>query len=266
MNQILIVNNKGGKNNNNNGTVDIKKIVLFFSIAIIIFGIFLIINGINGLNNDKPKTTGTVTPTPQAPSSVAPVVNDTEPPVIELFLIGEKIRIVATDENKMDYIEYRWNDEESQIVEAEGELAEIETSVSIKQGTNTLKVLAVDRAGNEQEKEQAFQGKVMPKANISINSEQPDRVIIEATCEDGLSKVDFTLNEHPYIIPLELSYTKEDWASRGVILEYSEDGKIISMKYTHMLVEGVNKFYGHAYSLEGLVVEFSGDTIYTPGQ
>lgn len=269
MNQILIVNNKGGKNNNNNNTIDIKKIVLFFSIAIIIFGIFLVINGVTGLNKEKTKNQGNVTPTtptPQASPSASPIIDDEQPPVIEMLLSGEKIRIIVTDENQMDYLEYRWNDEESQTIEAEENSTEIETSVNIKQGINTLYVVAVDKAGNEQEKSQAFQGKVMPKASVSINSEQPDRAVIEASCEDGLSKIDFTLNEKPNTIPLDLDFTKEQWAEIGVILEYSEDGKIISMRYTQMLVEGQNKFDVYAYSLEGLVGNFKGDTVYTPAQ
>ena len=55
MNQILSVGNKNGKNNNS--TVDIKKIIIFFSIAIIIFGAVLIINGVVGLNKNNNKDT-----------------------------------------------------------------------------------------------------------------------------------------------------------------------------------------------------------------
>lgn len=44
MNQILATSNKSGKNNR---PTDIKKIVLFFSIVIIIFGIAMIISRSN---------------------------------------------------------------------------------------------------------------------------------------------------------------------------------------------------------------------------
>ncbi len=266
MNQILSVGNKNGKNNNS--TVDIKKIIIFFSIAIIIFGAVLIINGVVGLNknNNKDKqNTGAVieeTPTPETPAN-----DDEEAPTIELSIAGENINIIARDETEMDYIEYTWNDEQPQIAKASvDDKNRIQATITLKQGTNVLKVTAVDKAGNIQEKTQEFQGKIRPVVTLR-KTVQADAVIIKATCEDGLSKIEYTLNGEWTKIPFdEFTYTKEEWETVGVILEYSDDGKIISAEYTQKLLEGENIFNVYAYSKEGLVGTADGKATYPEQQ
>lgn len=256
MNQILVVGNKNGKNNNS--TVDIKKVVLFFSIAIIVFGVILMISGIAGLNKNKKNNNGMeefpgmVEPPTPTPTDT---IDDEDAPTIELSVAGENVNIVARDETEIDYIEYSWNGEDIQIARADAnDKNKIETSIAIKQGTNTLKVTAVDKAGNTTDKEQDFQGKIRPVVSLFKNVEG-DGVIITAKCEDGISRVEYTLNGKWTTIDFEgdhAVYTKEDWATVGVILEYSADGKIISAEYTQKLVEGENNFTVYAYSKEGL--------------
>ena len=266
MNQILMVEGKNGKKNNN--TIDIKKIVMFFSVAIIIFGGLLIVNGITGINKNKPKVAVDKTPKPQVSPTPNEYADDEEAPEIELLLSGEKVRIVAKDDRAMDYIEYSWNDDEVERVNIDEETedkTQMETSVSILQGKNTLNVKVVDKAGNEQEKTQSFQGKVKPVITLLLNSEQ-NGVIIKAECTDGLSRLEYTLNGNWYRLPLDL-YTKEEWETiPSVILEWSEDGKIISAQYTQMLLEGENDFHVYAYSKENLIGEGSGKRTYTVQQ
>lgn len=270
MNQILAIGNKNGKNNNNS-TIDLKKIILFFSIAIIIFGVFLVINGATGLNKNKtaknPDSSNvvpTATPTQNPDLNIGePDVEDEEIPVIELLLSGEKIKILVTDNVELDYIEYRWNDEEIETAIPENEnKTRIETSLNIKQGVNTLNVLAVDKAGNFAEKTQTFQGKTKPEVKLLIEN---DELVINAKCEDGISKIEFTANGKWVKLLFEkYQYTKEEWASVGAILEYSDDGKIISVEYRYKLVEGENVFYAYVYSLEGLVGDDNGYYTYEP--
>lgn len=268
MNQILSVGNKNGKNNNS--TVDIKKIIIFFSIAIIIFGAILIINGIVGLNKnnnkDKQNPVGIIeeTPTPATPAN-----DDDEPPTIELSISGENIKIIARDETEIDYIEYTWNDEQPQTAKASiDDKNRIQATITLKQGTNILKVTAVDKAGNTQEKTQEFQGKIRPIVTLRKTVEA-DAVIIKATCEDGLSKVEYTLNGEWTRIEFDGIYedaTKEEWATVGVIVEYSDDGKVISAEYTQKLLEGENIFNVYATSKEGLVGNADGKATYPEQQ
>lgn len=264
MNQILMIGNKNGKKNNS--TMDIKKVILFFSIAIIIFGAILIVNGVVGLNKNKVNNQNSndsnnniVEPSP----IVSPIPTDdipgedTEPPKIELLLSGETIKIVATDETQIHYIEYRWNGEEPErIVADEGNPKEIQAIVNIYQGTNTLEVTAVDVSGNVETKAQSFHGKIRPTVELFVN-EAGDGVIIRAYCEDGISKIEYTVNGEWSKLPFsEYDFTKEQWATVGAILEYSEDGKIIKAEYTHKFTAEQNEFQVYVYSLEGLVGEF----------
>lgn len=265
MNQILMIGNKNGKKNNS--TMDIKKVILFFSIAIIIFGAILIVNGVVGLNKNKNNNNqnpdnpnaNIVEPSPivsEAPPEDIPG-EDTEPPKIELLLSGETIKIVATDETQIHYIEYRWNGEEPEtIVADEGNQKEIQALVNIYQGTNTLEVTAVDASGNVETKTQSFHGKIRPTVELFVN-ESGDGVIIRAYCEDGISKIEYTVNGEWSKLPFsEYDFTKEQWATVGAILEYSEDGKIIKAEYTHKFTVEQNEFQVYVYSLEGLVGEF----------
>ncbi len=265
MNQILVVGNKNGKRNNS--TVDIKKIVLFFSVAIIIFGAILIIEGVVGLgsskkenNNQNISTIETVTPTPSSP-----VEDDEEAPTIELILSGATVKIIARDETEIDYLEYGWNNEEKKVVNSTSDKNRIDASVELKQGTNTLKVRAVDKAGNESTKENDFKGEYDPKVEL-YTTEGGDGLIIIASCDDGISKIEFTQNGERYLLPVQDSnYTAEDFASIGAIPEYSSDGKIIKLQYTYKnLLEGENRFSVYAYSTEGRVGSQDGYCTYTP--
>lgn len=265
MNQILVVGNKGGRKNNS--TIDIKKIVLFFSVAIIVFGGFLVINGIVGLSkNNKSNEKTPVGIVDTIPTPQTPIVEDNEPPTIELSVSGENIKIIARDETEIDYIEYSWNEEEIQTAKANtDDKNRIETSIALKQGTNTLKVKAIDKAENIQEKTQEFQGKIRPTVSLGKN-EESSKVIITVTCEDGISKIEFTINGAWTRIPFEdyINYTKEDWEASNVIVEYSDDGKIIKAQYTRDLPEGKNIINVYAYSLEGLVGTGDGKATYNP--
>lgn len=263
MNQILAIGNKNGKNNNNS-TVDLKKIILFFSIAIIIFGVVLVINGVFGLNKGKtedkaqePSTFATLSPR----ESPTPIIDeDTEPPKIELSLSGEVIRVVVTDDTELYSVEVIKNDEVIETINPDTNKKQIETTVEIQSGRNVIKIVAEDKAGNVQEKMQEIHGKVRPVIKLERVADGQQGVLIEVTCEDGISKINYKINDGKWTV-IEFSeddnYTKEDWASVGVILEYSNDGKIIKVqRMENNLVDGENIFTVYAYSLEGLV----GDT------
>ena len=164
MNQILMIGNK----NKNNNKKDIKKIIIFFSIAMVVFGSILIIDGVVGLNSNKNQV-GIIpsTPSPLPTSDTLVYDDDEENPKIELNIAGENVKILVTDNLELDYIEYAWNDEEvKKEYPKEDNKKEIQIDIKIKQGVNNLKVIAVDKAGNNQEKTQSFQGKIRPEVKI----------------------------------------------------------------------------------------------------
>ena len=92
---------------------------------------------------------------------------DRTKPEIELLVENSKVKIVVKDETELDYMKYYWNDEdETKITAREESLKQIEEKIDILKGQNTLTIIAVDKAGNEQTKEQIFKGAKKPKIEL----------------------------------------------------------------------------------------------------
>ena len=134
MNQILATsqttNRRGTRGSK--GPVEIEKILKFFAISLIIFGVFLIGSGSYAMykNNETKK-------------------NVVTKPVIEEELKGEDTVILKVTHNKeIDSVEYYWNDEEPSIIKGNGRKY-IEQEITIPGGKNTLYVKAIDVEGQE---------------------------------------------------------------------------------------------------------------------
>ena len=141
MNQILSVNNSPkdnfkkekikNKKVKNSGPIEIDSIVKFFSIAILIFGVFMIGSGSYSmyremsLNNVKTKPIIYVEP-----------ISDTQ------------ISLRVTSDNELDKITYRWNEEETIDIPIENK-KETQTKIELLEGVNSLTIRAVDKKGQE---------------------------------------------------------------------------------------------------------------------
>ena len=76
---------------------------------------------------------------------------DTEKPTIEIAKVGNKLKITATDETKIAYMTYSWNDEEPERVDAkEDQDKEIVAEIDVPKGESKLYVTAVDGEDNKQ--------------------------------------------------------------------------------------------------------------------
>ena len=148
MNQILQVQEKKSKKINK--TIDTKKIVLFFSICIIIFGSIMLAEGAYAIYQEK------------ANQKVEPEPN-TNPG--ELVYLPPNISLRKTEENKVvikvdsdveiSHIIYDWNNEASQTIEESGK-TNIEETIDIPLGTNTLNITVIDSNGKETKKTETF--------------------------------------------------------------------------------------------------------------
>ena len=125
MNQILLTNNDNNnkknndKNYNKNNSNDIKKIITFFAVVILVFGIA--IGGVYGYkiykNNNKEKTIGE--------------------PELSLESTDEEVTIIAKAEGGISKIIYQWNDGEENIKELGGRTKQ-EEKIGIPIGNNKL--------------------------------------------------------------------------------------------------------------------------------
>lgn len=117
-------------------------------------------------------------------------IEDDQKPELDLAVEGNKIVVTAIDETEISYITYRWNDEDEVTVEAEDELEIIE-EIDIKEGTNTITVVAVDSNNNMTEEEQEFKGLSKPKIDAW---KEEGQLILKITHDQGIGKIKVKYN------------------------------------------------------------------------
>lgn len=168
---------------------------------------------------------------------------DTTKPEIELLVESSKVKIVAKDETALSYMSYYWNNEDETKVEAKEESPkQIEDKIDILKGENTLTIIAVDKSGNETVKEQAFKGVKKPKIELS---REGNELIVNVTDEEGIQKIEYTLNGQFYTTDPE---------NTGTALNMKE------VQFRQPLSDGENKITIKAYNISGLQEEVSGET------
>lgn len=156
MNQILLTNNQNNKKKSNkyneNNSGDMKRIIIFFSIAILVFALLII--GIYAYkiskNNNKEEK------------------QHLEGPVLSLEETENEVKIVIKAEAGISKVVYSWNDEENKEFEINGG-KDYEESLEIPEGESKLKVKVIDQNGEEKETIKEFykeENKEVPKLEI----------------------------------------------------------------------------------------------------
>lgn len=309
MNQILYVEKKSKRKNRGTTNLEIKKIVYFFSIAIIVLGVVFVGQASYGMYKSKVEEEKLSRTVPVAtvekdgtnvkitvshdraiekiiyswnneetivisgnerikfeeyialPAGnnilnlkiidvigneseynkefISEVGKDITKPKIELSVVGNYVKIIATDETELAYVTYRWNDEvETTINPNETENAKIEQSVEILKGQNKLTVSAVDKSSNAITKTETFEGRVKPEIEVYIEG---DSLVIKAKHEDGIEKIQYNFNNKDYDVKGQ--GTKE-------------------LEYKQKLDVGYNKIIVKAYSSDGAEATFEGECNY----
>lgn len=321
MNQILLTDNDNNKKRNSNKNInrnnsnDIKKIIIFFAIVILVFGIA--IGGVYGYkiykNSNKEETTNkklileleeveeNVRIVAESEAGIAKIIytwneeDVTEIPgnggqnyekmldipegenTLNVKLIdvnGQKtektmnfsraqqnsdkitintsvendgkLKIVATSELPIKYIAYKWNDEEEIKVEAQSEdSVNIETTVDILRGQNTITITAVDTEGNKKSIEKNFDGRLKPEFDVHTEG---NRLYMKISHDMGFEKVEFSVNGAEYVYD-------ENFAGY--------DAQKQEIEYYFDLVEGENTVIIRAFSNEDTEDTYAGKCNYT---
>lgn len=162
MNQILSVENpKKEKKRKNNGPIELDKILKFFCITILVFGVFMIGSGSYSMyQNSK-------------------IANLSAKPTIEIKeTSATEITIQVTHNKELSKVTYNWNNEENIEIECAGK-KKIEEKVQIPAGENTINIYAIDINGQESNlsKEYTIEG------NISINIDEAGLNKVKVTAE-----------------------------------------------------------------------------------
>ena len=120
-------------------------------------------------------------------------------PVISLNVNNETKRLVitATDETAIDYVTYRWNDEEEEKVEVEDDEKKIEFDIEILKGKNDLTVIAVDKNKNTTTELKSFSGVTKPDVKVTIAA---DKKSADVYCfhENGIKQEKLKKNDKYY--------------------------------------------------------------------
>ena len=163
MNQILStsmpVNEKKIKNRNSK-PIKIGTILSIFAIALLIFGTFMIGMGIYSIIGKQGKGQS----------------ENLQPSISIEDKSEDTILLKVVHSKNISKLEYRWNDEESTVVNGNNGKY-IEKEIKVPSGTNTLHVLVVDADGNEIPYEKQYERQSNINFEVSGNK-------IKITCEE----------------------------------------------------------------------------------
>ncbi len=166
---------------------------------------------------------------------------DKTEPVINFEVVNSNIKIVVTDDTALDYIVYKYGDEQEVRIGAEQEgQATIEATIPVSQGQNKLVVEAVDKAQNFATKEQEIKGAKKPTIEVTSDVNDPSYIIIKAYDEEGLRMVSYYINGQEYKTDPNTSLNTK------------------TFEWRQKVEPGENNVIVHAYNINELVTEFVG--------
>lgn len=165
-------------------------------------------------------------------------------PEIKLEVKDSKLVITAKDETALDFITYRWNDEEEKkLSPQDDDKKTIQKELEIMKGSNDITIVAVDSNNNTTTETKTFVGVTNPEIVIVLSA---DGSSLDITCkhEVGIKKVEYTLNGQAYAGEFDDSPT--------------------NVQFTQPLDVGYNRIILTATSVEDTKYTFDGDTNYYP--
>ena len=183
MNQILLTENKNNKDKNNKyknstNSKDMKTIIIFFGVAILIFGIALTgVYGYRAFNKNKQQQV---------------LIGK---PELSLEETVYSVTIIAKSEIGINKIIYTWNEEEPQEAEMNGRKSH-EEKMDIPNGENTLNVKVIDQNGQENEITKDFwiEGD-SEKPSIETAIVENAKLKITATDETAMKYITYKWND-----------------------------------------------------------------------
>lgn len=112
---------------------------------------------------------------------------------------GNNLKVTANGINKLQYMTYRWDEEDETRIDLEGN--EVEEVIEIPRGLHKLTIIVVDSNNQTETKEQEVNGVTKPKLDVSTDGEN---FVIKASDEQGIKRVEFIINEEErYLLNLE---------------------------------------------------------------
>lgn len=181
MNQILLTDNDNNKkkSSSKNNANDIKKIIRFFAVVILVFGVA--IGGVYGYkiyNNNKEKD------------------KKVSKPQVETRENDSGITIIANSEVGISKIIYSWDDIETEELAVNGS-SSYEKLIDKPDGMSTLKVKIIDQNGQEENKIFTYESNEETiEIDVSIVEEgELKKIKIVTTSESPLEYIEYNWND-----------------------------------------------------------------------
>lgn len=166
---------------------------------------------------------------------------DTTEPTIKFEVVNSNIKIIATDDTAIDYITYKYGDNQEVTVSAkQEEQMIIEQTIPVMQGEMTLTVEAVDKAQNVAMIDQKIKGTKRPTIEVIPDPNDPSYLIIKAYDDDGLRMVSYFINEQEYKTDPNVSLNSK------------------TFEWKQKVEPGQTRILVHAYNISEQVTEFDG--------
>lgn len=119
-------------------------------------------------------------------------VDTTKPEVSIVNTVG-KITVTATDETEIDYITYRWeNEEEVKVESTEENQKSITQVIEVEKGTKKLVITAVDKTGNKETIMKNIVGSNGPQIKVTIVD---NNFVVKVTADYKITKIQYTIND-----------------------------------------------------------------------
>lgn len=176
MNQILSVempkNNKS-RNRSTSNKANIKTVIIFFCIILILFAIIIGGVGIYSLTNKKTEVT-------EKPNENGKITGTQAKIDVEVES-ESKINIVITHDKQISKIEYNWNGQDTQEISDVGETT-YEIPLEVPTGTNTLNVTVTDVNGvkTQMTPKEYTNGTTDAGVKLTITLENPIKIKVES--------------------------------------------------------------------------------------
>lgn len=150
---------------------------------------------------------------------------------------GNSLKITANGINQLQYMTYRWDDEDEIRVDVEGN--EMQETIEIPKGLHKLTIIVVDVNNKTETKEQEVNGVTKPKLEVTTDGKD---FIINASDEQGLTRVEFIINQvDRFMIDLTAELSLEDRKE---------------FEYAYPLNDGENKLEVTIYNESGVSETF----------
>lgn len=180
---------------------------------------------------------------------------------MDLSVIDNKsLKILVTDMLGLQSVTYQWNTEEAQTAyPEEGNSQKIEINTDIPTGLNTIKIRAVNKANEVEDKEMSVKGITKPTMKINYNSEKT-MLVIKLDDEQGIESYSYKLSTAPISEIAENGNLREDFKDKLTVVtsETKQGNEQQSITDQVPFEQGFNYLEVTIRNIEGVEETFSG--------